>query len=210
MALAWILSLPVITAPDHDLAMRDFMIEDANLYFSSWGAFILAIYVAVSVAKEKNFQAAKDYYFKRWVWFLISSIVAMSAASRMFKKSPCTSSDASDYCEDLRIGIALSTISLAITLLMAAATFRMTVTTSLKEGPIHMLGMFVACFLLILWAICVGFLTFSNGPGSEVGNLFFSTWISFVLAIDLTVLHGARFVEKATNNNDEPTERSGA
>lgn len=38
---------------------------------------------------------------------------------------------------------------------------------------------------LVLWCFGVGYITFGTSPGSTIGNLFFGTWISFILTVFL-------------------------
>jgi hypothetical protein len=45
----------------------------------------------------------------------------------------------------------------------------------------------MSVFLLILWAFGVSYITFGDkAPGEYIGNLFFGTWISFVLVLQAT------------------------
>jgi hypothetical protein len=43
----------------------------------------------------------------------------------------------------------------------------------------------VGVLLLASWACGVSYITFGDGPGSELGNLYFATWISFILAMSI-------------------------
>ncbi|OEU14864.1 hypothetical protein FRACYDRAFT_269700 [Fragilariopsis cylindrus CCMP1102] len=38
----------------------------------------------------------------------------------------------------------------------------------------------------IVWTIAWGFITFGEGPGHSLGNLYFSTWAAFIISILIT------------------------
>jgi hypothetical protein len=52
---------------------------------------------------------------------------------------------------------------------------------------------------LIMWCFGVGFITFGGGPGSTIGNLYFSTWISFILSI---VMFSGNFSEYLSSRGE--------
>lgn len=40
-------------------------------------------------------------------------------------------------------------------------------------------------FLLVLWVFGLAFITFGQGPGHAIGNLFFATWVCLIISIFL-------------------------
>jgi len=48
----------------------------------------------------------------------------------------------------------------------------------------------VGILLLASWACGVSYITFGDGPGNELGNLYFATWISFILAMSIAATAG--------------------
>ena len=206
------MGLPVITSPDNRLAVRSFQVIDANLYFSSWGAFIASLFILVLIGKEKQVNAACDAWAKRWLWLVFSSLVAMASASRMLITSNCGEDPDSlrirdefveefqQGCQDLKIGISLSVISSVLAISLTVLTHKVP-----EKVPVALIGTIAGSLALILWSINIAYLTFGNGPASSVGNLFFSTWISFVLAIDLAASHAKAFLsrDKAAEDGNE-------
>ena len=194
------------------MAVRSFQVIDANLYFSSWGAFIASLFILVMIGKEKQVNAARDAWAKHWLWLVFSSLVAVASASRMFKKSNCGEDSNSigildeyveefkEGCQDLKIGISLSVISSVLAIFLTFLTHGFP-----KKVPTALIGMIAGILTLILWSFNIAYLTFGNGPASSMGNLFFSTWISLVLAIDLAASHAKAFLsrKKVTNDDNE-------
>ena len=181
--LAWVCAIPVIMAPNHGLAVEENIIVDANLYFASWAAFSCAFYLFACIGRER----ARNLFSslsKWWLCLVVSSIVAMTGAIRIFhNKQNCNENGReTEQCNELRLGIALSVVSAAI-----AGTI--VVFTHFDKLPWRWTALTGAVIVLILWSILVAYLTFKDGPGSDVGNLFFATWISFILSLCLTVSH---------------------
>jgi hypothetical protein len=179
--VAWFCCIPVIMAPNHHLAVRGTSIVDANLYFSSWAAFSTSFYLFASVGYEK-ITSVFSSLDKWWIGLFVSSAVAMTAAMRTFNsKEDCSENNQErEQCNELRLGISLSIASMVISgSIVIFAYFQ-----KLSWRWARLAGSVIA---LIIWSILVAYLTFKNGPGSQVGNLFFGTWISFIVSLCLAV-----------------------
>lgn len=175
----------MITAPEDGLAVRNFQIVDANLYFSSWAAFMFGLFILASVGNERGVNAARDTYAKRYIWLIVSSLVVVTAASRMFdQRCDTAQKEEHEYCKELKLGIGLGVTSAVICCIMALFVF-----FSPAIIPLDTVGLFMAMALIAIWATLVAYLTFENGPAKVVGNLFFGVWVSAILSIDLAVCY---------------------
>lgn len=185
----WIFGIPMITSPEDGLAVKNFVISDANLYFASWGALIFALWILASVFSERCVSASRESYSKRWMWLIVSSAIAMSSASRIFDKKCSEDAADSERCKELKMGIALGVVSAVIAGVMTLLLF-----LSPSIIPVDPMGFFLCLACLGIWCTCLAYLTFENGAGSIVGNLFFSVWASTILAFDLTVCYAKGFM----------------
>ena len=60
---------------------------------------------------------------------------------------------------------------------------------------------------LILWCFGVSYITFGASPGSTIGNLYFSTWITFLLSVFSFAVSFREFVasrQQSGNNHEQP------
>jgi hypothetical protein len=180
VVIIWVMAIPVIMGPNHDLAVSEDKIVDANLYFSGWMSFGLALYIFASFGREVG-KLSYLHNGKWWLCLAISSLIAMTAAVRIFNNTHCDGRE-KVKCRDLRLGISLSIVSAFISVFLVAAPY------ILKDRALPSVAVLIAAIIvLVLWSILVAYLTFKNGPGSRVGNLFFAIWISFSLALYLVV-----------------------
>ena len=184
----------MITTPDDGLAVNhNFIIDSANLYFASWGAFIFALILLASVSNERGIQASRDGFARRWFFLCMSSIIVMAASSRMFE-AVCAHRNSqfqveSEFCKELKLGISLGVVSAVIAMFMLLLMY-----TGPDAAPLGAVGAFFALCCMAMHFCLVAFLTFDNGPGSTVGNLFFSVWASAILALDLGICYLMGFV----------------
>ena len=68
-----------------------------------------------------------------------------------------------------------------------------------------------------MWCFGVGYTTFGESPGSQIGNLYFSSWISFLLSVFLFghnfrefVSAGSAPVEDSTSSDPSAMSNGGS
>lgn len=183
----WIFALPMITTPDEGLSVdRNFRVDNANLYFASWGSFIFAMILLASVGNERGVSAARDSFARRWLWLVVSSLVVMAASSRYFG-GVCQNNiymRNGEFCNELKVGVTLSVVSAFV-----AGVMTLLLWFTPERIPIEMVGGYLCMCMLVLWGAMVAFLTFDYGPGATVGNIFFGVWISAIVTLDLFVCY---------------------
>ena len=182
----------IVTAPEDGLAVdQNFRVDNANLYFGSWGSFIVAVFLLASIGNERGVSGARDAFAKRWLWLIVSSLVVMAACSRMFDGICAGNRFTKDgeFCNELKVGVSLSVVSAVVAGIMTALLW-----LTPERIPIGMVGAFLCLIMLTIWGVMVAHLTFDYGPGSSVGNIFFGTWISAILTLDLFVCYAATWL----------------
>mmetsp|Transcript_19529 Transcript_19529/g.39570 ORF Transcript_19529/g.39570 Transcript_19529/m.39570 type:complete len:302 (-) Transcript_19529:252-1157(-) len=191
ISLVWAGGLPVITGPAIDIAGGFLTTIDANLYFLSWGAFDVTLYIVSCYA---------DAYANTmlWCYLCLSSTVVMGSSARLFRSNPCSAGedieDSIINCKRLQLAIGVG----------ASCTVACLVVMSLLRWRDGGMGLYpemgVAIVVTILYTFAVSFLTFGEVWGSLVlGNLYAFSWLGFTTALILA----SRCVYKVVLEKDE-------
>jgi uncharacterized protein (DUF486 family) len=134
----------------------------------------------------------------------------MGSAVRIFSEESydCGNPDSvlhsSSFCARTRVAIAFGTVSIIASTACAVAVHRawLSTTTELASSTL----------LFLFWCLGVAYVTFGfAAPGSRIGNLFFSTWVSFILSMIIFVSsfqawHDSRNLMLHNSSNDASKE----
>lgn len=182
MAAFWAATVAIVTNASNGLGVESQTntVLNGNLYYASWGGFITSIVLLVNYLKEifgvdvvgkvRNRSARLSL----WAGLLASAFIVLGSSVRVFN-GDCDGSSASsqEYCKRTKFAIANGTIlcffSIAIVgmkLMTSSAPFVVEFVTSI--------------FLAVLSAFGVAYVTSAKGPGSQIGNLYYASWICFM------------------------------
>ena len=186
--------MPALLDPHHNLAVSPgFGIANANLYFFSWGALISSILLAGSWAKEANGDKASKTTIQ-WVCLVASSFVVMGTSSSFINDTGCKSLDLdTDKCDRTKFAISLGLASGILAMVMLP----------FKHAPM-ICHMVMGLLLFCCWCCGVGFITFGSGPGINLGNVYFTTWISLFLCLSITTTAFSAMRGEKADKEDEP------
>jgi len=200
----WCGAQSLIQNPNNNLAieMDEFFvthrIRNTNLYFFSWAAFLSSAYVLTSIVQQYRLVDVTNFpsNLVRWYLFLISSVVVFGTSSKL-KPLTCGPDDTStsggrvidfdfDFgnrdlsllCRTTKYAICLGVVSAGLALIPI-------IWSHLAKMNI-IVEMIVSVIVTVFYCVGAAYVTDSSGPGSNVGNLYFSTWFGFGLAILLT------------------------
>jgi hypothetical protein len=190
--------------PQHGIAVMNVTVVNANLYFFSWLSFANCIFLMASLVQDVMGIQVRDVAqpkLSRCIALTASSLVVMGSAVRIFSEEAydCGNPDSvlhsSSFCSRTRVAIAFGTVSIFASTLCAVALHRAWLSTAMELAS--------SSLLFLFWCIGVAYVTFGfAAPGSRIGNLFFSTWISFILSM---VSFGSSFqawYDSRTRGND--------
>ena len=167
--------------PKNSIAVSYTEVDNANLYFSSWAAFCCCLWIVGSQAQETcGLDITHVAPRKAKAYGLVaSSLVVMGSSIRIFKSFKCHRAEMSgvDLCWRTKYAISAGVIGFSIALIWMFV-LHMGLTLVNYE-------MFGSGFLLVLWVVGLAFITFGQGPGHSIGNLFFATWVSLIISIFL-------------------------
>lgn len=192
--------------PDNKIAVQNITVVNANLYFFSWLSLGAVVFVCGSLAQEQLGMKITDTPANsaRWFGLTASSLVVLGTSVRIFLAVPCNdtipSIEGGPFCKRTKLAISLGVISSALGVFLMYASTKKMINVMQETG--------LSLFLLILWCFGVGYTTFGESPGSQIGNLYFSSWISFIIVV---IQFGNTFREFASARMAAPvTQENGA
>mmetsp|Transcript_20637 Transcript_20637/g.31793 ORF Transcript_20637/g.31793 Transcript_20637/m.31793 type:complete len:378 (-) Transcript_20637:9-1142(-) len=189
----WAAVLPVLMDEENKIAQKGEIIgyinpDFAHLYFASWGALLICLYLASSYMHEVRMKISADYpgmprNTTFWYILLIASFVLTWSASvayhdaNDYKTGGC--GDASgDYKEVCR----RTSFSIFVGLAGILLTLPGFVLSEFDHFP-KMVEMGGVGILFVLYCTGLAVITFENGPGQYVNNIYFATVSAFTVLL---------------------------
>lgn len=176
----WAATVAVVSDAANGLAVNlDGSVKNGNLYYFSWAGMVTAIMLSISylrgvfgvdVAGGMRNRSAR---LTTWSALLASSIIVMGACCNILDQDCKQGTEDETFCRRTRYGIALGATATAFSLGIVALKIATTAAPFVVEG-------FLALILSAMYTAGVAVLTSAKGPGSEIGNLYYFSWIGFV------------------------------
>lgn len=189
LLILWCIGLPVLMNPAYGFAVGstdDFaVIYNANLYLAAWVSFGCVLYIVGDLMGElyprRGINPSTGEYLNalEWVdykglwetrcgkWIALTALSAIALTGSIRNRSGLQDTAA----------ITLTTLA-CITAPILAVLSGMGVHPSAERVG--------ALWTTVVWALGLGFITFGDGPGQSIGNLFFSTWAAFYVSVKMT------------------------
>lgn len=180
----WVSVVTIVSDSRNGLAVdQEGTVSNANLYYFSWAGFVCSITLLVSYLRsafnvdlpgEIRTRSAR---LNLWSGILATSIVVVGSSATIFD-SRCGLMVGGTFCNRTLFGIILGGMSTFMSLYIVG----MKIATS--KAPFLVEAIF-SIVLFIMYIFGVALLTSSYGPGAPLGNLYYFTWISFLLSFML-------------------------
>lgn len=165
----WSAGLPILLDPENQLAIGEGgWIKDANLFFSSWFAFIVVMMMIVQIFPSHVFKDKVSMYATQWVGFGTASLIVMTNAAR-FWRDTCDSADEA-ICAETVFGFILGALSGLFAI-------------GFMFWQHELIEQIMSMFFLAAWSFGVAYLSFNEGPAMYVGTYYFSVWTAFMFAL---------------------------
>jgi hypothetical protein len=183
----WAAAIAIIQNPRNSLAIeevqssRQIEIRNTNLYFFSWASFIASAYLLTSVAQDHDVVNVRAVPTKlmRWYMLLVCSVVVLGIGSRL-KGLTCSTSSGFGFeqetCRRTDYSVSFGVITAALAVIPITLS-HLGWMKAFVEAPIA---------VIVLAFYCVGVAVITDnvyGPASNVGNLYFASWIGFSLSV---------------------------
>lgn len=169
----WCAGLPFIMDPANEHAVNQFgMVTDANLFFSSWFAFLVVMMMVVDIFPSCVMGERVSVFADQWIFFGTASLIAMTNAVRYWKDL-CDSTSEPD-CARTAFGFILGAVGGLFAIIFMVFQHKV-------------IEQMMSILFLAAWCFGVAYLTFNKGPAMFVGVYFFSVWASFLFALGMAM-----------------------
>lgn len=112
--------------------------------------------------------------FTYWSALLVSSLIVMGTSADIYNRNCDVDDREQPYCSRTVLGVTVGTMGVIFSLAVVAMKLTLGAAPFLVEVALVVL-------LLILYIVEVAYVTDIQGPGSPLGNLYYFSWISFLL-----------------------------
>lgn len=202
----WVFTVAIITDAKYGIAVNDEgAVSNGNLYYFSWAGFVCSVTLAISylqsafqvdVTGEIRTRASR---LTNWSALLTFSLVVMGCSVNIYSGN-CTGDDtySATYCRRTKFGIALGTLTTILSLLVVASKVALRPLPFMAEAITGLIST-----VMYIFGVC--FITTQNGPGAPLGNLYYFTWLSFLISglITASCYEDYQGVGKAPENTQE-------
>jgi len=149
-------------------------VADANMYYFSWASFFTS--VLLFFCNSCNFYERPECVYGSaryhiWINIMTSNLILMS--------STVPPKDCDDYCKRLYYGCGLGACVAFVAIIFVGLYHRMT-----EANTYLQLELILSILILIAYGCGVFYIT-GLGPGTKIGNVYYSTWIGLILSISL-------------------------
>eukprot|EP00548_Thalassiothrix_antarctica_P010150 CAMPEP_0194163504 /NCGR_PEP_ID=MMETSP0152-20130528/80078_1 /TAXON_ID=1049557 /ORGANISM="Thalassiothrix antarctica, Strain L6-D1" /LENGTH=623 /DNA_ID=CAMNT_0038873503 /DNA_START=639 /DNA_END=2510 /DNA_ORIENTATION=- len=168
-------------------------VQVANLYYFVWASMLTAGLQMASYVEKYLQLKSKDYTTVIWIAVVKVCFVILGAGYHIWHNiaGTCTLDDIRSwtvtFCSRTVLAIVVSFTGMIASALIAVMRVIFTMRTFTKaiiRLRAH-LEMIVSLFLVLLFAAALALITGIGGPGESVGDLFYGTWLAFLIAIVL-------------------------
>ena len=171
----------IVSGPDRGLAVdKNGAVFVGNMYYSSWLGFINIIFVFSSYIEGmfgfnvRRSMEARSSSFTYWTALLISSIIVMGTSADIYNRNCDVDDRPQPFCSRSIFAVFVGVLGVVVSLAIVVMKI------SLGGAPFLLeVGLGIVLFLFYIFE--VAFVTDIEGPGSPLGNLYYFSWISFLL-----------------------------
>jgi hypothetical protein len=186
----WAATVSIVTNASNGLGVSEDatnQVLNGNLYYFSWAGFVTSIILLVNylrsafgvdlVGEVRNRSARLTL----WAAMLASALVVLGSSARVLNEDCKPNENFTDsYCTRSKFSLSLGCIGLVFGLVVVGMKM-------LTASDPFMVEFAISIILAAMNAFGVAYITSAKGPGSAIGNLYYFTWISFLLSAFLTV-----------------------
>lgn len=173
----------IVSGPDRGLAVdKNGAVFIGNMYYFAWAAFINGVLIlanfmesayGINVTETMRLRSSSFTY---WTALLVSSLVVMGTCADLYNRNcdVAVENKPQPFCSQTVLGVVTGTIAVVLSLIIVALKISLGAAPFLVEVGTDLL-------LFILYVVEIAVVTDSGGPGAPLGNLYYFSWISFLL-----------------------------
>jgi hypothetical protein len=194
MFMLWLVALLISMHSQRSWAVNAIGgIKIANLYYFTWASIVMAsLNMATYPIKMLDWRK-KDTKTALWFGLVKVCFVILGASFHIWHniQDSCTledieSSGAIDFCSRTVFAIIVSLVGMAVA--GAVTLTRVLVKWCCPGFYPHVqshVEMILSAFLVLLFGVALAFITGIGGPGQSVGDLFYWSWLAFLVSLGL-------------------------
>jgi len=166
-----------------------------NLYYSTWASFACVISLLLSyIRTERGLDVhgellAQGTRFRSWFVLIVTTLIVMASSASAYD-AQCQVKDEytpNKFCRRAALGVSVGCFGCVASLIVVAMRFSCG-NPQVQEGDadgerwnriIFTLEGIVSVVLFCSYGFAVAYLTSEKGPGAPLGNLYYSSWITF-------------------------------
>jgi len=201
--LLWIINMCICFFGGRFASTLYGMVVNANLFHSLWIAFgclialafeFLLTYRDVNVISSINEKGSR---FAHWLVLYLTSFTLMVASTVLFSITNCRNPEEAAvpdginyviprievFCNRAALAVGLGASSSAVCLMFISELLYV------NESPEQLFESeaLFSCLTCIAFAVGTGYITSDYGPGSQIGNLYYSTWFGLFISTSLVL-----------------------
>lgn len=162
----------------------------ANLYYFSWAAILTAALQMIAYLKPLLGNKSKDAMFLVWAGIVKVCMVILGASSHVWYniRDTCNNNDSeggeSTFCSRTRFAQIVAVTGVVSGWSVMGSRI---LGCSISKRTRNRAEAVLSSVLVILFGVAVALITSIGGPGESVGDLYYSTWLSFWVSIGIFV-----------------------
>jgi len=196
MFLVWLVDLVITMHSKRSWAVNAIGdIKIANLYYFSWASIVTAgMHMSTFITKilAKLGIDDKDYMTVIWGVMVKVCVVILGASFHIWHniQGSCSLQDiqasAIDFCSRTVFALMVSLIGMAVGVTVVLT--RVSISLCCPAFPPRIrshVEMIIASFLVLVFGVALALITGIGGPGQSVGDLFYATWLAFLVSMGI-------------------------
>jgi hypothetical protein len=216
--LVWLADLVITMHSEDSWAVNEIgEIQMANLYYFTWGAIFVSGIQMMSYAKPILGHHDESDMFVLWATNIKVCMVILGASLHIWLSiADNCDAEIEEDLEDLSetfCGRTKIALGVAVTGILCGwlCTGSRVIGCPITKRYRTKIETCLSIFLIIVYGTGVALLTGMGGPGQSVGDLFYSSWLSFVVSLGIFVtsienLQNQEIAEKEAEANNIPEE----
>jgi hypothetical protein len=170
-------------------------IKIANLYYFSWASIVTAgLHMSTFYVKilSKIGVDQKDFMTVIWGVMVKVCVVILGASFHIWHniQGSCSLQDIQagtmDFCSRTVFALMVSLVGMAVggTVVLTRVCVSLCCPAFPPRIRSHV-EMIIACFLVLVFGVALAVITGIGGPGQSVGDLFYATWLAFLVSLGI-------------------------
>lgn len=160
-----------------------------NLYYSTWASFGSAFALLLSFIRTErgvdlgNELQSRGNRFRSWVVLIVTTLIVMGSSASSYDARCDVDEEVKPYkyCRRAALGVSAGCVGCVASLAVVAMRLLFAGRSDDSGTNKTVFGVegVISVILFVMYGFAVAYLTSEKGPGAPLGNLYYSTWISF-------------------------------